>query len=171
MASLQNVFQGGFDSASVAPDEGRDFSPLPSGAYDVEIVGSEVKDTRAGTGCYLALELTVLGPVGTGRKVWQNITLKNANADAESIGQAQLSALCRAVGIPVLKDSDQLFQKTVRARLGLEKGKDGHPDRNKVTAWEAIGAAHAPQASASRPAANSPAPAAAGAPKKAPWAK
>lgn len=169
MASLQNVFQGGFDSTAVAPDEGRDFSPLPSGAYEVEITGSEVKDTKAGTGCYLSLELTVIGPTCAGRKVWQNITLKNANSEAESIGQAQLSALCRAVGIGVLKDSDQLFGKVVRVRLGLEKGKDGHPDRNKVTAWEAMGG-HQPGPSASRPAANAPA-AGGAAPKKAPWAK
>lgn len=167
MASLQNVFQGGFDSNAVAPDEGRDFSPLPSGAYEVEIADSEVKDTKAGTGCYLALELTVIGPTGAGRKVWQNVTLKNASAEAESIGQAQLSALCRAVGIPVLKDSDQLFQKVLRVRLGLEKGKDGHPDRNKVTAWEAMGAAATP--AASRPAANTAAPAAPA--KAAPWLK
>lgn len=167
MANLSNVFEGGFDASTVQPDEGRDFAPLPSGAYDVEIVGSEVKDTRAGTGCYLSLELTVLGPTGTGRKVWQNITLKNANEQAQEIGQAQLSALCRAVGIGVLKDSDQLFQKTLRVRLGLEKGKDGHPDRNKVTAWEPAGGA-AP-ATAARPPANAPAAAAAGA--KAPWMK
>ena len=103
-----------------------------------------------------------------GRKVWQNITLKNANSQAEEIGQAQLSALCRAAGIGVLKDSDQLFQKIVRVRLGLEKGKDGHPDRNKVTAWEAMGGQQ-PGPSASRPAANTPTPAASA--KKAPWQK
>jgi hypothetical protein len=170
MANLQNIFQGGFDAANVAPDEGRDFSPLPTGAYEVEITGSEVKDTKSGTGCYLALELTVIGPTGTSRKVWQNITLKNASSDAEGIGQAQLSALCRAVGIGVLKDSDQLFGKVVRVRLGLEKGKDGHQDRNKVTAWEAINGAAQPGPAAARPAANQ-APAAGAPAKKAPWAK
>lgn len=167
MASLNTIFQGGFDANAVEPDEGRDFAPLPPGAYECEITSSEVKDTKNGSGCYLALELTIIAPTGAGRKVWQNITLKNANAQAESIGQAQLSSLCRAVGIPVLKDSDQLFQKIVRVRLGIEKGKDGHPDRSKVTMWEAVGTPQ-PAAGAARPAAN----AAAAAPaKKAPWQK
>ena len=34
MTSLANVFPGGFDAAAVEPDAGRDFSPLPAGAYD-----------------------------------------------------------------------------------------------------------------------------------------
>lgn len=167
MTSLANVFQGGFDATAVAPDEGRDFTPLQPGAYEVEITGSEVKDTKSGTGCYLSLELSVIGPTGAGRKVWQNITLKNASEQAEQIGQAQLAALCLAADIKHLNDSDQLFGKVVRVRLGIEKGKDGHPDRNKVTAWETMGgqAAQAPQRQASTPAAPA-APA-----KKAPWAK
>lgn len=165
MASLQQVFAGGFDATAVAPDEGRDFSPLTPGAYEVEITSSELKDTKAGTGCYLSLEMTVIGPTGAGRKVWQNITLRNQNAQAESIGQAQLSALCHAVNIAQLKDTDHLFGKVLRVRLGIEKGKDGHPDRNKVTAWESMGAPQ-PGPATSRPAANAPAPAGA---KKAPW--
>src|SRR4051812_37745617 len=108
MASLSQVFAGGFDANAVPPDAGRDFEPLPAGAYDAEITNADVKDTRNGNGCYLALELSVVGPTHAGRKVWANITLKNSNAQAEQIGAGQLSALCHAVGIPVLKDSDQL---------------------------------------------------------------
>jgi hypothetical protein len=169
MASLSNVFQGGFDANAVEPDAGRDFAPLPAGAYEVEITGSEVKDTKNGSGCYLSLELTVIGPTGAGRKVWQNVTLKNANAQAESIGQAQLSALCRAVGIATLTDSDQLFQKILRVRLKVTPPKGDFPAKNEVSAFEAMGAPQ-PGPSAARPAANAAAPAAGGA-KKAPWAK
>lgn len=171
MSSLSNVFHGGFDANSVQPDEGRDFAPLAAGAYEAEITGSEVKDTKNGSGCYLALELTVIGPTGAGRKVWSNVTLKNANAQAESIGQAQLSAICHAVRIPVLQDTDQLFGKTLRVRLKVTPPKDGYQAKNDVTAYEAMGATQ-PGPAVSRPAANAPAQPAAGAPaKKAPWQK
>lgn len=168
MASLSNVFQGGFDATAVEPDAGRDFAPLEAGAYEVEITNSEVKDTKNGQGCYLSLELSVLGPKGTGRKVWSNITLKNANAQAESIGQGQLSSLCRAVGIAKLTDSDQLFQKVLRVRLKVTPAKDGYQAKNEVTAYKAMGTPTVAP-SAARPAANSPAPAAAA--SSPPWAR
>ena len=169
MANLQHVFQGGFDATAVEPDPGRDFTPLPAGAYEVEITNSEVKDAKSGNGCYLALEMTVLGPEGAGRKVWSNITLKNTNAQAESIGQAQLSALCRAVGIPKLVDSDQLFQKLLRVRLKVTPAQGSYAAKNEVTAYEGMGDPQAmASASATRPAANTTAP---GAAKTPPWAK
>lgn len=169
MTSLSQVFAGGFDANAVPPDAGRDFEPLPAGAYEVEISNADVKDTKNGNGCYLALELTVVGPTNAGRKVWANITLKNSNAQAEQIGAGQLSALCHAAGIPVLKDSDQLFQKIVRVRLKVTPAKDGFQAKNDVTAYEAVGAQQ-PGPTASRPAANAPAPAASAA-KKAPWTR
>jgi hypothetical protein len=170
MASLQHVFQGGFDAAAVEPDQGRDFAPLPAGPYEVEVTNSEVKDTKNGNGCYLSLELTVLGPTGAGRKVWANITLRNANAQAESIGQAQLSSLCRAVGIQRLEDSDQLFQKVLRVRLKVTPPQGNYQAKNEVTAYEALGTSAPPAASVARPAANAAAPAPTAA-KKAPWQK
>lgn len=183
MASLQQVFQGGFDANAVEPDQGRDFTLIEAGTLlDFEITGCEVKDAGSGNGCYLALETTIVGPTHAGRKVWQNITLRNTNAQAESIGQAQLSALCRAVGIANLTDTDQLFQKMFRGRVGIEKGRpknkldpngERYPDRNNIAAYEARGSGPAPSPSAARPAANhapAPAPAVAGA-KKAPWQK
>jgi hypothetical protein len=169
MAQLNQLFPGGFDAAAVEPDQGRDFTPLPAGAYDVEVTGSEVKDTKNGNGCYLSLELTVLGPTGAGRKVWSNITLKNANAQAESIGQAQLSSLCRAVGLAKLQDTDQLFQKTLRVRLKVTPAQGSYAAKNEVTAYEALGGSGGLAPAAARPAANmaaAPAPAA-----KMPWQK
>lgn len=168
MGALNQLFPGGFDANAVEPDAGRDFAPLPPGAYDVEISNAEVKDTRTGTGCYLSLEMTILGPTGIGRKVWSNITLKNANAQAEQIGQSQLAAVCRAVGIGKLDDSDQLFQKVLRVRLKVTAATAQYQAKNEVTAYEATGTqAPPPAASAARPAANTPAPA----PAAPPWAK
>lgn len=174
MADLTQLFPGGFDHAAVEPDEGRDFSPLPAGAYEVEITNSEVKDAKSGKGCYLSLEFTVINPQQyASRKVWANITLKNASAQAESIGQAQLSSLCRATGLPApLRDSDHLFQKIVRIRVKIEPAKDNYPAKNEVTGYESLG--QPASAPAQRQAAATPAARPAAAPRAAatpPWAK
>jgi hypothetical protein len=169
MAALNAIFPGGFDAAAVEPDAGRSNEPVPPGVYEAEVTNAEVKDAKSGNGSYLSLEFTILGPTHARRKVWQNITLTNRNDQAQQIGQAQLSALCRAAGIPVLTDSDQLFQRLVRIRVGIEPAKDGYEAKSRVDAYEAMGTP-APAGSAARPAANAPAPAVAGA-KKAPWAR
>jgi hypothetical protein len=170
MSALSNLFPGGFDSNAVKPDEGRDYAPMPAGAYTVEISNAEVKDLASGNGTGLKLEFTVIDPEQFARrKVWANLNIKHSNTQAEEIGQAQLSALCHAVGIPVLKDSDQLFQKILRVRLKVKPAQGTYSAGNEVTAYESMGAQQ-PGPSVSRPAANAPVPAAAGA-KKAPWAK
>lgn len=179
MASLKNVFQDGFDANAVEPDQGRgDFTLMEDGSVlDFEITAADVKDATTGNGCYLALETTVIGPKYVGRKVWKNITLRNTNAQAESIGQGQLSSLCRSVNLPKLDDTDQLFGKLFRGRVGIEKGRpkdktkpDGErwPDKNDIVAFEAVGSTQQPGPSVQRPAANAPAATPA---KKAPWAK
>lgn len=169
MGALSTLFPGGFDANAVPPDEGRDFAPMPAGTYEAEITNSEVKDAKTGTGSYLALEFTVIGPTHSGRKVWANITLRNANAQAEQIGQGQLSALCRAAGIAKLDDSDQLFQKIVRIRVKVTPASGSYQAKNDVTAYEALGT---PAPAAARPAAaNAPAAAATGAKAPPPWAK
>lgn len=167
MASLSNIFQGGFNSAEVDPAKPRDYSALPAGPYDAEITNADVKDTKAGDGKYLEVEHTVISPEQyAGRKVWARINLVNPNEQAQQIGREQLSALCHAVGIPVLKDSDHLLGKILRIRLKIDR-KDPSNPRNDVTGWEQHGGT-APPVNTQRPAANAPAPAAAPA-KKAPW--
>lgn len=174
MSNIKQLFQGGFDSSTVEPDAGRDFELIPQNTVlDFEITKSEIKDASTGNGCFLALELTVMGPEYAGRKIWKNITLKNTNDKAEQIGQAQLSALCRAVGIGVLEDSDDLFQKMFRGRVVIEKGRpkdksnpsgEKYDDKNDIGAFEPLGSAPAASPAPARQAA-APAPAAK------PWAK
>jgi hypothetical protein len=168
MTALTQLFPGGFDANTVQPDEGRDFAPMPAGAYTVEVTNAEVKDLASGNGTGLKLELTVIDPEQYAkRKVWANLNIRHSNSQAEQIGQAQLSALCHAVGIPVLKDSDQLFGKILRVRLKIKPAQGGYPAGNEVTAFEAVSGAQ-PGPAVSRPAANAPAAAPA---KRVPWQK
>lgn len=154
MASLQHVIPGGFNSANVEPQKMRDFSPLPAGRYDVEITDSEVRELGTGNGTGLKIEFTVVSPEEyANRKVWQNINIAHTNEQAEQIGQSQLSALCRAVGIGVLNDSDELFQKMLRVGVKIRPAKGEYAASNDITGYEALGAAVAPAVAAPRPAA------------------
>ena len=87
----------GFDANRVEPSS--DFDPLPAGKYLALITDSEMKPTKAGTGSYLQLTFEIIDGPHKGRKVWARLNLINSNDTTVKIAQAELSAICRAVGV------------------------------------------------------------------------
>lgn len=161
MASLQTILPGGFNAQAVEPQGAFDNTPIPAGLYTVEITGAEIKPVNNGTG--LNLEFTVIDPEQYAkRKVWSLLCIQHSNAQTEQIAQAQLSAICRAVGINVLQDSDDLFQRVLRIRTKIRPagpGRDGkhYEAKAEVAGYEPAGASPHPQQRQAAPAAAAPA--------------
>lgn len=104
MAALFNG--NGIDTDQVEDSGGE---CLPAGTYPARITGTEVKPTKAGTGVILIVEFTVAEGPGAGRKVWENLNIKNPNATAQKIGQGMLKQIVKATGAPAqITDSNQL---------------------------------------------------------------
>lgn len=141
--------QMNFNARNVAPELPRD--PIPAGVYLVHIVESDVVQTKAG-GQMLKLTHEVLEGPCKGRKVFGNINVQNSSAEAERIGQAQLSALCHAVNVLDLHESSMLHMIPVRMLVSIRPAgpdKTGVPRdaRNEVKGYEsARGGAPAPAA-------------------------
>lgn len=112
-----------FNAAEVAPATGNE--PLPAGEYTMQIVNSDMRTTKSGTGEYLWLEFEVLGPTFKGRKFWDRLNLMNENAKTVEIAQRQLSAICHAVGTIAPKDSVELHNKPIRVKIKVTEGRDG----------------------------------------------
>ncbi len=100
------MVQLNFNARNVAPSTAME--ALPSGWYDVMITESENKPTKAGTGSYLQLILTVASGEFSGRKLYARLNLDNPNPTAVQIAQAELSAICWVTGMPDAQDSQQL---------------------------------------------------------------
>lgn len=159
MSTLSNVFQGGFDAQAVEPNAPRDDAPLPAGIYTAEITGADVKDLKSGNGTGLSLEFTIIDPAPHARrKVWQNLNIKHTNAQAEQIGQSQLSSLCRVLNIGKLTDSDQLFGQVLRIRTKIRAAQGDYGPRAEVSDYEPAGTSAPPRAAAPAPAASSSTP-------------
>lgn len=113
-----------FNSNEVEPSAGID--AIPSGKYLAVIVDSEMKPTRSGTGQYLELTFEVIEGEYKNRKVWAHLNLENPNSQTVQIARADLSAICRAVNVPVPRDSAELHNLplviTVRSRKNPESG-------------------------------------------------
>ncbi len=133
-----------FNAATVAPQAS--FTPIPAGVYTTTVIDSEVKITQKG-GEMAVFTLQVVDGQFAGRKLFARINVRNQSADAERIGQSQLSALCHAAGVLQLVDTSQLHGKAVRARVKIRKDDSGqYGDQNEVNGFEALSGAPAVQA-------------------------
>ncbi|HSW62937.1 MAG TPA: DUF669 domain-containing protein [Dissulfurispiraceae bacterium] len=119
-------------------DEYKDeYAPIPAGKYKAVITASEMKPSKSG-GEYLALTVEIIEGAMKGRKVFGNLSLKNANPDAEKIAKIQLSNICRAVGITHPRDSSELHNKPLVVKLAVKPETDQYPAGNEVKAWEGV---------------------------------
>ena len=136
------------------------FEPLPAGWYDSTVQGAELKNTKAGTGRYIAVKYAITGPTHQGRIVFANLNIKNPNPKAEEIGRSQLGELMRAIGLTKVTDTDQLIGGSLAIKLKIVKS-DEYGDSNDVAGFKSLGGSM-PSVAPSAPASDKAAP---------PWAK
>lgn len=136
MSAFGNL--AGFDASQVEPQ--RDFSPVPAGTYTAMITKSEMKPTKDGQGQYLYLEISIAEGEHEGRLVFARLNLENRNDKAVEIARRELSSICRAVGVLTPKDSQELHDRPMQIKVGIEPARDGYEASNKIKAYLAVGA-------------------------------
>lgn len=123
MSDISKYFDGGFKAED--HEEMRDDSPLPVGKYFLEIEKAEVKETKNGEGVGCHVQFNVIGHVDDqshkGRKLFVWFNLRHSNEKAQKIGNAEFAALGRAIGKPIVQDSDELIGGTFIASVGIDK--------------------------------------------------
>src|SRR5262245_28400972 len=123
----------GFDAAQVEPSAG--FEPLPAGKYQAVITASDMKQTRSGTGHYLELTFQVIDGAHKGRTLRSRLNLDNPNAAAVRIARAELSAVCRAVGVLAPNDSVELHDLPLVITVKCKKREDTGDITNEVAGY------------------------------------
>jgi hypothetical protein len=112
----------GFNAHEVDPSVG--FDPIPAGKYLAIITGSQMKPTKSGVGTYLELTFQVLEGEFKGRLLWARLNLDNPKAETVKFARAELSAICRAVGVMAPKDSVELHNLPLVITVAHQKRKD-----------------------------------------------
>lgn len=153
-----------FDASGVAPSQPQEV--IPVAWYPVTITESEIKETSKKLGSMLALTYTIIDGDHKGRKLFSNLNIVNANAQAVEIAQRDLSAICHATGVMVVDDTSKLHNIPFEIRVGMRKPDADYPEpANEVKGYRKLGGATAAPAPAT-----SAAPPPAAAPAAAPWA-
>jgi hypothetical protein len=134
----------GFNAATVDPMVA--FEPIPAGDYLAEIVDSEMKSNKAGTGEYLNLTFEVLDGDCKGRRLWARLNLDNPHPTAVKLAQAELSAICRAVGVMSPRDSVDLHHLPLVVTVKLKKRSDTGELDNEIKNYAAKSSRLSPSA-------------------------
>jgi len=128
MATLQ-----GFNANDVEP--ATDFEAIPAGKYLAVITESEVKPNKLGTGSYLQLTFQVIEGEYKNRFLWARLNLDNPNATAVKIARAELSAICRAVGVMAPSDSVELHDLPLVISVKCKKRADTGEITNEIKGY------------------------------------
>ena len=112
------------------------FEPIPAGKYLAMITASEMKPNKADTGRFLELVFTIIEGEHKNRQLWARLNLENPNEIAMKIAQAELSALCRAVGVMTPNDSVELHNLPLVIRVRCKKRKDTDEITNEISGYE-----------------------------------
>jgi hypothetical protein len=123
----------GFDANQVEPST--DFDPVPAGKYLAVIIDSEEKANKAGTGSYLQLTFQIIDGPYKNRLLWARLNLDNPNATAVQIARAELSAICRAVGVLAPNDSVELHDLPLVIHVKCKKRADTDEITNEIKGY------------------------------------
>jgi hypothetical protein len=128
----------------------QDFEPIPADEYTLQVIKSEMKDTKDKTGKYLNLQLQVIDHEKYSKRlIFVLLNLVNKNETAVEIAQRELRSLCDAVGITALEDSVELHGIPFKASVGIKQGNDGYPPKNVIKKYHKKGEVKKPSKKAS----------------------
>jgi hypothetical protein len=128
---------GTFDATGVAPAEPRDV--IPAGKYNVQIINSEMRDTKNGAGKYLWLELEILDGQFARQHMFDRLNLINQNQTAVEIAQRALSSICHAVGKLQVSNSEQLHFLPLTASVKVKPAQGEYAASNEIGGYSAAG--------------------------------
>jgi hypothetical protein len=134
----------GFNANEVEPTS--DFDPIPAGKYVAVITASELKQNKAGTGNYLELTFQIVEGEYKNRLVWARLSIEHTNPTTAKIARGHLSAICKAVGVLVPRDSAELHNLPLVINVKLKKRNDTGELANDVKGFSPRQTAVAPAA-------------------------
>lgn len=127
-----------FDASRVQPATG-ELEPVPAAWYDAVMDQSEMKPTKdaATTGnAFLECRFNIASGQYAGRKLYARLNLRNSNPVAAEIAQKELSAICHAVGILQVQDSQQLHGIPLKVKVKVRAGDAQYGASNEISTYK-----------------------------------
>jgi hypothetical protein len=111
---------------------GDPLEPVPNGRYQVMIIDSQWKVTKAGDGHYLQLCLQVTEGKYSGRMLWLRLNLDSPDPVVVDLAANTLACVCRAVGVPKFDDPSELHDRPFSVRVSRKFRPGSRESFNKI---------------------------------------
>lgn len=102
---------------------------VPAGEYKVQVISSELKETKAGNGSFIEMVYLITQGEHENYKIWDRFNVDNPNQQAVDIGLRQFKQLAEACGKPDCTDTEELHNKVFICTTGPQKN---DPTRTEV---------------------------------------
>ena len=129
MAELDQEF-----NAADVPEDDRSFDPIPAGDYQMQVIESDKKPNKNGTGEIITLTLEVIDGPHANRRIWDRLNYRHENPEAQRIAHQSLAELCRAIGLGLtsVTNTEQLHFKPFVGRVTVKPAKGEYGPSNAV---------------------------------------
>lgn len=129
-----------FDATQTAPSTGAP-EAVPADWYKVVMTDSEMKPTKdsAQTGnAYLNCTLSIIEGPYTNSKIFCRLNLKNINPVAQTIAYEELSAICHAVNVMSITQTEMLHNIPFQVKVKYRAAEGSYEASNEVTKYKNI---------------------------------
>jgi hypothetical protein len=110
---------------------GKKREPIPPGTYRLAITDIELRTPRSGGADYLSVTFEVEAGQYFGRRLWDNFSVNNSNAEAREFSRFRFDELAQAAGAFPIGDTDELIGHVVAAKFDIEES-EGFDPRNRI---------------------------------------
>jgi hypothetical protein len=123
------------------PESGGDFIVLPPGKYQAVIIGDELKDTKAGNGKMLVLNLQIQDRGEFFHtELLDRLNIINPSEKAQAIGQGVLKRICNLTGAPFPPpDTRKMYGKPLTITVKVEEFESNNSGKmlqsNKISGY------------------------------------
>lgn len=114
------------------------FEPIPPGKYPVEIVASELLQTKAGDGQYLKFTFSILDGEYAGRYIWSNINIDNPSPKAVEIAEHELASIIKACGLESIEETEELHGIPIMGRVKIKPAQGPYEASNTISGFKPI---------------------------------
>ena len=135
---MAKLFGNGKKFVANEHDEMGSFDPIPPSWYVGKIKESEMKQNSKKTGSYLKLVFVITEGEFKDRLLFTNLNLDHPNDDAVAIAEKELAAICRAIGLAGVEDSEELHGEDMQLKVAVKKGNAQFADSNEIKGYKAV---------------------------------
>lgn len=128
-----------FDGSNIDTSKGT-FQPLPAGTYTLKANSVDLRASKMNPdSSYLKVEYEVTAGEHTGKRVFQNFTWQNSNAQAVEIGHRDLTRhLMATVGQPAVDDLNRTCNIEFTAKVTQRANKGMGTTENVISEWSKL---------------------------------